>query len=97
MDDASRRRKQRRERLHQPNKVRTGIIMKSIFGPNWKTTQAGIAAIGAGLAILGTSLKDGAQIGDVNGIMEAVGLIAGGLGLIFARDRNVSSEESGAK
>lgn len=71
--------------------------MKRFFGPNWKTTQAGIASLGTGIALIGTALKDGAQLGDAQSIMEGVGFVTAGLGLIFARDRNVSSEESGAK
>lgn len=71
--------------------------MKRIFGPNWKTTQSGLASIGAGLALIGTALKDGLQILDVQPLIEGAGLIAVGCGLIFARDRDVTSEQSGAK
>lgn len=78
-------------------KPKLNLAMRAIFGPNWKTTQAGIAAIGSGLALLGSALGDGAQISDLQAVIEAVGFIVGGIGLIFARDRNVTSEQSGAK
>ena len=104
MNDEYRRRLQfavRRKKSHpeanpQP-KIKTGIVMKNLLGPNWKTTQAGIAMLGAGLALIGTALKDGAQLSDLQSLVEAVAAISGGMGLIFARDRNVTSEESNAK
>lgn len=89
--------RQSRQRERRGTQPKANLAMKAIFGPNWKTTQAGIAAIGSGLALLGTALGDGAQISDLQAVIEAVGFIGGGIGLIFARDRNVTSEQSGVK
>lgn len=63
---------------------------------SWRTTAAGIVAIlvavlGAATPLLDT---DPATNPDWTSVSAA---IAGGLGLIFARDNKVTSEEAGAK
>lgn len=70
---------------------------------NWKTTAAGTSAVLIALGSLGGALKLLAS-GDVSGAFEAVMtnkamLVAGlaGLGLMFSRDANKTSEESGIK
>lgn len=61
---------------------------------NWKTTSTGIMAIIGALTRLGFAIKNK----DLNeeAIMTVTTGILAGLGLIFARDFNKSSEESGA-
>lgn len=70
---------------------------------NWKTTLAGIAALLIALGAFGSTLKL-LLSGDVSGAMDSLaqnkGLWAAaiaGIGLIFSRDANKSSEQSGAK
>lgn len=60
---------------------------------SWKTTSAGIASIVGGFATLWfrrAALDEGT-------FSVAVTAILGGIGLIFARDNDVTSEDSGAK
>lgn len=63
---------------------------------SWKTTVAGWAAIvGAlGTAIAATLDENGATTADWGAVAA---MLATGLGLNFARDNNVSSEDAGAK
>lgn len=63
---------------------------------SWKTTLAGVGAI---LAVVGTALSalfdaDPATVPDWS--VVSAGIMAG-LGLIVARDANVSSEQQGLK
>lgn len=63
---------------------------------SWKTTAGGVGSLFAGLAMIARGFA-----GDTPLSMEewaaAVGLITGGLGMLFARDNDVSSEQAGAK
>jgi hypothetical protein len=59
---------------------------------SWKTTLAGIAAVLASLAV---SLK-AVVAGDYATAVTAAAGISAGIGLIFARDNNVTSEKAGA-
>lgn len=62
---------------------------------SWKTTVAGIGMI---LGALGAAMKlIGAGNYDVDQLTVLAGTIAGGIGLICARDNNVTSEQAGAK
>lgn len=58
---------------------------------SWQTTLSGIAAIGAGTALLIWGDKS------VEIIAAGTGLIATGIGLMRARDNHVPSEQAGAK
>jgi len=63
---------------------------KTIFA-NWKTTSIGITAIFGALVMLWFrrhELTEGL-------VMAAFGAVMGGLGLIFARDSDKTSEDSG--
>jgi hypothetical protein len=55
---------------------------------NWKTTVAGILAIVAALAGAGKCAIDGGQI--MNCLTESWPAIMIGIGLIFAKDNNVT-------
>lgn len=48
---------------------------------NWKTTISGVASIVAGISM---------YVNDPLTINEAIGLVVVGLGLIFAKDSNVT-------
>lgn len=61
---------------------------------SWKTTSAGILAIVGGLAGLYFSFKTG-NLNETT-ITTSAGAILTGVGLIFARDNNVTSEQVGA-
>lgn len=62
---------------------------------SWKTTSAGIGAILAAVAIAITqSGENGAGSIDWAALIPAV---IAGIGLFFARDNKVTSEEAGAK
>lgn len=63
---------------------------------SWKTTAAGIAAIVAAAATAVVALFDAdpTTVPDWGAVAAAV---MAGLGLLFARDNNVSSESAGAK
>lgn len=62
---------------------------------SWKTTAGGVAAILAAVGGAITALTDGnpSTNPDWSTVIAAV---TAGLGLLFARDHNVSSEEAGA-
>ena len=63
---------------------------------SWKTTAAGIAAIVAAAATAVVALFDAdpTTVPDWGAVAAAC---MAGLGLVFARDNNVSSEAAGAK
>lgn len=63
---------------------------------SWKTTATGIGAIlvAVGGALSATFDTDPATIADWSAVVAA---IIAGVGLIFARDNGVSSEEAGVK
>ena len=63
---------------------------------SWKTSLTGIAAIltAVGAAIMALMDNDPATVIDVAATAAAV---MAGVGLIFARDNNVTSEAAGAK
>jgi hypothetical protein len=63
---------------------------------SWKTTVAGIAGIVIAIASCVQSLFDG-DPATVPNYEIALAAVITGLGLIFARDNNVSSEAAGAK
>ena len=60
---------------------------------SYKTTLAGIAAILVAAASVFTGLSDGTAV-DWTAV---IGAVIAGIGLIAARDNNVSSEQAGAK
>lgn len=60
---------------------------------SWKTTLAGVAAL---LTSLGIAIK-AFTVGDFATVAASVSGIATGIGLLFARDNNVSSEDAGIK
>ena len=63
---------------------------------SWKTTAAGVAAILAAVAAAARAILDGDPETLVNWEATAAAVMAG-LGLIKARDNDVSSEKAGAK
>lgn len=66
---------------------------------SWKTTLAGIAAILTGLGMFGKIVNDFGTGEPINyqDVSIAIATISGGIGLIAARDNNVTSEGAGAK
>lgn len=65
-------------------------MIKTLTSGSWKTTSTGITSVVAGICVLVF-----ANAIDKTSIMEALALILPGLGLIFARDNNKSSEDVG--
>jgi len=61
-----------------------------MFGASWKTTAAGIAMILGAVSSIVVALLDGNPATSPNWEV-ALAAIAGGVGLIFAKDRNVSN------
>lgn len=74
--------------------------MQRLLGINWKTTLAGItvliAAVGRIIAAYRT--KDfGAIFGDAQLVIETIGTVLIGLGLLSAKDSNVTGAGTTAK
>lgn len=63
---------------------------------SWKTTAAGIAGIIIAIASCVQAALDGDPL-TVPNYEVALAAVLTGLGLIFARDNDVSSEQAGAK
>ena len=63
---------------------------------SWKTTVAGIAAILVAGGTLVQAIFDGNPATAPN-YEATIAAIAAGIGLLFARDNDVSSEKAGAK
>lgn len=63
---------------------------------SWKTTLTGVAMILAAIAQVTGALLDDDPKTTVN-IEATLAAIAGGVGLIAARDNDVTSEQAGAK
>lgn len=63
---------------------------------SWRTTSAGIAAIlvAVGAALTSLTDSDPVTVPDWGAVVAAV---IAGIGLIFARDEKVSSEQAGVK
>lgn len=55
---------------------------------NWKTTLGGVATILTSLTAIVTMLQSGHI--DTSSLITQIGMIAGGTGLIFAKDHNVT-------
>lgn len=66
--------------------------MMNLLGPSWKTTVSGLAAVFAALAHIADALANNTSI---DWTVTIAGLTSG-IGLIFARDNKVSSEQVGA-
>jgi hypothetical protein len=75
-----------------------GFINK-LLGINWKTTLAGLAVIAAaaGRVLVAYRTKDfSAIVTDGQLIFETLGILLAGLGLIKAKDQNVTGAGPGA-
>lgn len=60
---------------------------------SWKTTTAGVSGILTGLGMIAKAIHDG----DYSQFGTAITAIIGGVGLLFARDFDKSSEDMGIK
>ena len=63
--------------------------MNSILGKNWKTTTAGLAAILGAVADLLVQLSSKSGW-DMTRLQVDFAAVTGGIGLIFAKDSNVT-------
>lgn len=68
--------------------------MKKLLLTNWKTTSAGVLAIIGGITRLVFAIQN-KDLTEEAVMTVATGILAG-VGLLFARDFNKSSEQSGA-
>lgn len=87
----------RRHRDHgttQPIEPLILIMIAKFFKINWKTTAAGLGAIGAAVTGMAQVLSDGLQMSDVQPLTLAVGMLCGGIAAIFARDADKSTEDT---
>jgi len=64
--------------------------------PSWRTTLAGVAAAGVALLAVVQAYFDN-DPATIPNWEVAIGAILAGIGLIFARDNTVTSEQAGAK
>lgn len=60
---------------------------------SWKTTTAGVGGILTGLGMIAKALHDG----DYSQFGTAIAAVLTGVGLMFARDSDKSSEDMGIK
>jgi hydrogenase/urease accessory protein HupE len=63
---------------------------------SWKTTTAGVAGIAIAILSVAQATLDGDPL-TVPNWEAAIAAVVTGLGLLFARDNNVTSEQAGAK
>jgi hypothetical protein len=70
--------------------------MKAILA-NWKTTLLGTATLFGGLATIANTLADGWQSGDLELITASGTAVTAGAAMIFARDADKSSQDSGVR
>lgn len=61
---------------------------------SWKTTSAGLLAIAGGLVRMAFAIKSGNVTEEA--VMTTITTIVTGIGLLVARDNNVTSEQAGA-
>lgn len=66
-----------------------------MFGKSWKTTSAGLLAIVGGAVRLYFAIKSGNITEEA--LMTSATAIVSGIGLLCARDNNVTSEQVGIK
>lgn len=64
---------------------------------NWKTTLAGVGVLLGGVSVIAKTLSDGWQPGDMELLTGAGTAVAAGFGMIFARDADKSSQDSGVR
>lgn len=64
---------------------------------NWKTTVGGLATLFGGVTLILTTLQDGWQGGDFDQLSAGITAITGGFALVFARDADKSSQDSGIR
>lgn len=74
--------------------------MSKLLGINYKTTLAGLAVIAAAVGRIAVAYKTkdfAAIFADGQLILETVGLLLAGLGLLKAKDQNVTGTGTAAK
>lgn len=88
-------------KLKLSERLALNVILKSEpmknFFANWKTSLSGVGLLLGGLGTIATTLSDGFQTGEGDVLMQAGAAVAAGFGLVFARDADKTSEQSGAK
>lgn len=74
-----------------------GFVLKETMKTklSWKTTLTGVGAIAAGIIRLVFAIINHAVTEEA--VLTFIGGLLTGLGLLFARDNNVTSEEAGLK
>jgi hypothetical protein len=70
--------------------------MKAILA-NWKTTLLGVATVAGGIATIANTLADGWQNGDLELLTAGGAAVTAGAAMIFARDADKSSQDSGVR
>lgn len=102
MNDLNRALKRRREKNPnkiEPLKLTMNFLLTKFISPmlrSWKTSIAGVGMIATGIAMLshvGVNAADGTI--DTEAAVQGWAMIMGGVGMIAARDANVTSKESG--
>lgn len=79
---------------------RLTYMLKALLGINWKTTLAGVTAIIAAfgrIAVAWRTRDFSAIFTDGQLIVETIGMIVLGLGLLKAKDQNVTGAGTAAK